>query len=272
MNILEARQLTFSYDGKRNIFENLDLAVAPGQIRCIIGPNGCGKTTLIDCLLGLNVPAEGGIYVAEAGSDGGMKNIRDMKAAELAAHIAYVPQGHRTTFGFTVLDVVTMGRTYAQKMFSPPGKEERIIARQALERVGLTGFEDRDYTRISGGELQLVIIARAIAQQARVLVMDEPTAHLDFRHELQVMEVVSSLVREDGLSVIMATHFLNQAFDMEYAGVDTHVSLMADGHFACEGTPHDVLTEKHLEDAFGIRAEIINSGGRTFIRPTGLTG
>lgn len=261
-HVLSAEGLCFSYDGKRNIFEDIDLTAKAGQVRCIIGPNGCGKTTLIDCILGLNHPSRGKILVAG-------KDIRRMKEAELASHMAYVPQGHKTTFGFTVLDVVAMGRTYAQKMFSPPGEEEYEIARRALERVGLTGFEERDYTKLSGGELQLVIIARAITQQAQILVMDEPTAHLDFKHEMQVMEIVASLVRDQGLTIVMATHFLNQAYYLENAGVDTRVSLMSGGQFVSEGTPSEVLTEDNLRNAFGITAEVLSSGPRKYILPLG---
>ena len=278
MYTLMADNLTFSYDGKRNIFEGVSLNVEPGQVRCIIGPNGCGKTTLIDCLLGLNQPSSGKVLVARTGTPNakagvapdakaGMADIRQMKAAQLAAHIAYVPQGHKTTFGFTVLDVVAMGRTYAQKMFSPPGEEEYRIARSALAQVGLRGFEDRDYTRLSGGELQLVIVARAIAQKARVLVMDEPTAHLDFKHEMQVMEIAAELAKKQGLSIVMATHFLNQAYYLENAGVDTRVSLMSGGRIVREGVPSQVLTEENLQSAFGIQTEIVTSGSRKFILP-----
>ncbi|MGI6737502.1 MAG: ABC transporter ATP-binding protein [Anaerovoracaceae bacterium] len=264
MERLVAENLTFSYDGRRDIFSGLHLSIDSGQIRCLIGPNGCGKTTLIDCLLGLNKPSTGRILVR---SGSRLRDIRTMRAAELAEHIAYVPQGHKTTFGFTVLDVVTMGRTYAAKMFSPPGEAEREIARDALAQVGLDGFEDRDYTRLSGGELQLVILARAIAQRARVLIMDEPTAHLDFRHEMRVMEIVARLVKENNLSIIMATHFLNQAYYLENAGCDTRVSLMNNGRIVREGTPGEVLTEDTLEETFNIITEIVSSRERRYILP-----
>ena len=115
--ILEVRDAAFSYDGSRMIFENVNLSVDKGEVLCIVGPNGCGKSTLIDCILGLHKPGHGSIL-----PEG--RDIRTMKARELAEHVAYVPQGHKTTFGYTVLDVVTMGRTYAARMFSPPGEKE----------------------------------------------------------------------------------------------------------------------------------------------------
>lgn len=135
--------------------------------------------------------------------------------------------------------------------------------------VGLSGFEEREYTKLSGGELQLVMIARAIAQQSKLLIMDEPTAHLDFTHELTVMEIVARLVKEEGISIVMATHFLNQAYYLENAGVNTKVALLKDGHFARVGTPSEVLTEENLEDTFSIVSEIVSDGEgvRKYILP-----
>lgn len=260
MALIKVKDAAFSYDGKRTIFENINFDIGEGEVLCIVGPNGCGKSTLIDCVLGLNKLKAGEILI-------GGTPIESMKPREYAEHVAYVPQGHKTTFAYTVLDVVTMGRTYAARMFAPPGEAEKQIARDALKQVGLEGFEDREYTKLSGGELQLVIIARAIAQQSRVLIMDEPTSHLDFRHELRVMEIVAKLVKEQKISIIMATHFLNQAYFLENAGVNTRVALINEGRFAEIGTPSDVLTEENLEKTFNIVTEIIESGERKYILP-----
>lgn len=262
MPIMEVKNAAFSYDGKKTIFENMSFQVEEGEILCIIGPNGCGKSTLIDCVLGLSKINGGEILIKG-------QPLESLNPRELAEHMAYVPQGHKTTFGYTVLEVVTMGRTYAAKMFSPPGEEEKEIARDALDQVGLSGFEDRDYTRLSGGELQLVMIARAIAQQSKLLIMDEPTAHLDFTHELNVMEVIAKLVREKKRSILMATHFLNQAYYLENAGVHTKVALINNGRFAQIGSPSQVLTTQNLEQTFHIVTEIISngSGERKYILP-----
>ncbi len=256
MALIEVQEAGFTYDEKRMIFEDVGFSVDEGEIFCIVGPNGCGKSTLIDCILGLKKLKKGRILIEG-------DNLETLKPREFAGHVAYVPQGHKTTFAYTVLDVVTMGRTYAAKMFSPPGEKEREIAREALRQVGLSGFEDREYTKLSGGELQLVMIARAIAQQSKVMVMDEPTAHLDFTHELTVMEVVADLAKEKRRSIIMATHFLNQAYYLENAGANTKVALFNGTNFAKVGRPSQVLTTENLEETFRIVTEIVQDGSNT---------
>ncbi|KNZ40398.1 ABC transporter ATP-binding protein [Acetobacterium bakii] len=245
MSLLSLTNLSFGYHENHLVFENISFEVTPGEVFCIIGPNGCGKSTLIDSILGINHPKSGTIEISG-------KNSKKLKPREFAQRIAYVPQSHTTTFPYTVLDVVVMGQTFATKLFASPGEPQRDAARASLAMVGLKGFENRLYTELSGGELQLVLIARALAQESDILVMDEPTAHLDFRHELMVMEIIALLVKEKGLSIIMATHYLNQAFYLENAGVNTRVALMNQGGFDTVGTPTEVLTKERLQDVFKI--------------------
>lgn len=260
MALVEVRNAKYSYDGKRDIFRNVNMEIEEGEIFFIIGPNGSGKSTLLDCILGLNQIQEGEILIEGT-------PLKDFSAKEFARHVSYVPQSHTSTFGYTVLDVVTMGRTYAARMFSPPDEEQKELARQALAEVGLKGFEDREYTRLSGGELQLVILARAIAQKSRLMVMDEPTAHLDFTHEMTVLEITEKLVRDEGMSVLMATHFLNQAYYFENAGVNTRVALINSGGLTQIGTPSQVLTEENLMKNFNIVTEVIEKEQRKYILP-----
>lgn len=249
MPILKVVNAAFSYKTK-DVFENISFEVEPGEVFCIVGPNGCGKTTLIDCILGLSKLKSGEILIHG-------KPLESYKARDLARHVAYVPQNHKLTFGYSVLDVVSMGRTYEARMFQPPSDEEIEYAKYCLKLVGLDGFEERDYTKLSGGELQLVLIARALCQKAEVLVMDEPTAHLDFRHELNVMEIISSLVKNQRISIVMATHFLNQAFYLENAGVNTRVALINDKSFEAIGSASETLTQENLDKIFNVVTEIV---------------
>ncbi len=245
MTLLSLKNVSFAYLKNKYIFKNICFDIQPGEIFCIMGPNGCGKSTLIDNIIGINKPLSGTITLGD-------QSIFDLKPKDFAQHIAYVPQSHTKTFPYTVLDVVIMGRTFTTSFFSSPNNHQRSRAIESLYQVGLKGFENRLYTELSGGELQLVLIARALTQDAEIMVLDEPTAHLDFSHELMVMEIITWLVKEKNISVIMATHFLNQAYYLETAKVKTRVALMNQGEINLIGSPSEILTEKHLKDVFHI--------------------
>lgn len=265
MGILDVKNAGFHYQPQKDIFKNISFQMGAGEAMCIVGANGCGKTTLLDCVLGLKPLSEGEVFLDE-------EPLTGMKPSQIARQMAYIPQMHKTTFAYTVLEVVTMGCCSTLGPFSAPGREEKEIAWQALHQVGMTDFAERAYTTLSGGELQLVIIARAIAQDAKLLVMDEPTSHLDFFHEMKVMEIIGDLVKGRGVSVLMATHFLNQAYFLENIGVDTKVALMKDGSFSSRGTPSEMLTTENLEKTFNISTEIVKDSGQTrkYILPLGI--
>lgn len=248
--IIETRKASFSY-GKQKVLEDIDLKVNEGEIFCLFGPNGCGKTTLIQCLLGILKPSGGTILLQG-------RDIRGMKAAEIARELAYIPQVHEKPFPYKVIDVVLMGRVSYTGLFSLPKKEDRRIAEDALDRVGMLSFKDKPYTRLSGGETQLVMVARALAQQTPVLVMDEPTAHLDFRNELGFLETIVHLVKETKITVVMATHFPNHAFYFENSNAASRVALMNDRMFYAQGRPDDVLTERNMYDIFRIKSKLIS--------------
>ncbi len=249
MYLLEVIDAGFSYKNAK-IFEHLSISIGPGEVHCIIGPNGCGKTTLLDCILGVLKLNSGEIKLKD-------KSINQYRIWEIANHIAYVPQSHAKTFPYTVMDIVLMGRASHTGIFASPTQEDRVIAERALAMVGLSSYRERPYTQLSGGEGQLVMIARALAQKTPVIIMDEPTAHLDFKHELIVLETIVQLVRDTGLSVVMATHFPNHAFYFANNGINTQVALMSNRRFIANGHPDGILTEKNLQAVYNIYAKVV---------------
>ncbi len=249
---LKIENLHFAYPSNR-VLKGVDFSVNPGEIFCIFGPNGSGKTTLLDCILGLLTPDGGTIAI-----DG--ENTANMPPARLAKKIAYVSQKSGRTFPYTVLEMVLMGRTAYAGMFASPGKADVEIAESALDRLGMLSFRNRIFTRLSGGEAQLVKIARAIAQDTGLIIFDEPTSHLDFRHELNVIKYIMKTAREKNIAVIMATHAPNHAFFFESHGLPTRVALMDNGVFEASGTPSEVLTPENMAKVFGVVArQFVNS-------------
>lgn len=250
MALIEVKDISFCY-GPEEIFKDLSFSVNRSEIFCLLGPNGCGKTTLLDCILGILKLRHGEIFFNS-------KRMENFDARSMARMIAYVPQVHVKTFPYKVIDVVVMGRACYTGMFGVPSSTDICIAEKALELVGLNHLKDRPYTLLSGGETQLVMIARALAQKTPVIIMDEPTAHLDFKHELLVLETIVQLVKETGLSIVMATHFPNHAFYFENNNIFTSVAVMNDRRFFALGRPTEVLTEKNLKAAFEVNARIVS--------------
>ncbi len=247
LNIINA---SFSY-GYKNIFSNLNFNVNEGEIFCILGPNGCGKTTLLDCILGLLKLNSGNIYIYE-------KELINYKQNELAQTMAYVPQVHQKSFSYLVKDIVLMGRAHKHSFYSSPTDEDKEIAIDALRKVGIIHLADIPYTQISGGECQLVMIARALAQQPNIIIMDEPTSHLDFKNELILLETVVELIKENNISVIMATHFPNHAYYFESNHIKTSLGLMNNGRFEQVGSPKEILNEENIKKIYNINSKIIN--------------
>ena len=240
---LEVRNLSFQYIPGRPILRNMSFTAGEGKLLSVLGPNGVGKSTLFRCMLGLQGGYQGSITL----------NGRDVQAygtRELARTIAYIPQSHYPTFNYSVLDMVLMGTTAQSSGFSPPGREQERLALEALEKLGISDFAHRFYTQISGGERQLVLIARALAQQSRILVMDEPTANLDYGNQMRVMTQVRALTGE-GYTVIQSTHSPDQAylFAPEIRAVQT-------GQVLAQGPPAQVLDEKLIYALYGIEVEV----------------
>ena len=240
---LEARELGFGYPSRR-IGSGASFRLAEGEVLCLLGPNGSGKTTLFKTLLGL-LPAQAGEVLLDG------RPVARMSRQRLARSLAYVPQAHEAYFPFSVLETVLMGRTAHVGLFSTPGPRDADIAARALETLGIDHLADAEYTRISGGERQLTLIARALAQEPRIVVMDEPTANLDFGNQTLVLERVAALARA-GIGVVMATH------DPDHAFLCAHrVAMLHEGALSGLGRPEEVITPASLRELYGVDVDVV---------------
>lgn len=244
---IQVENVSFSY-GDHEVLKGVSFSAEYGQFLSVLGPNGVGKSTLFRCMLGLLIPTQGGTTING-------KDTRDMSAAELARHIAYIPQSHSPVFNYTVYDMILMGTTAQLGNFSSPGKEQKILAEKAMERLGITHLKDRGYGNISGGERQLTLIARALAQKANILVMDEPSANLDYGNRLRVMKAVKDLTK-DGYTVIQSTHDPDQAFLYS-----DKVLALYGGEVLAFGSPKDTICSSLISTLYGVDVEVCSLRG-----------
>jgi len=238
---LAGRNLTIGYS-ERVVGRGLNLALEEGEALALLGPNGGGKTTLLKTLLGILQPLAG-----EALIDG--RSLAVIPIRERARRIAYVPQSHVPTFSFSVESVVLMGRTAHGSLFSRPTAHDHAVAAHALDRFGIAHLNERPYTMLSGGERQLVLLARALAQEPQFIVLDEPTASLDFGNQGKVMREIRALAAS-GHGVLFTTHDPNHAL----RGAD-RAYLLRDGERLAEGPVADVLDRERLEALYGAPVE-----------------
>jgi iron complex transport system ATP-binding protein len=234
--IVEGRDLTIGYPD-HTVGRGLDVALKTGEVLALLGPNGGGKTTLLKTLLGLIKAKAGEVRL-------GGKPLAGYSIRERARVIAYVPQVHIGTFAFTVETVVLMGRTAHGSLFSRPSAHDRAVAQAVLERFGIARLSERPYTMISGGERQLVLLARALAQEPQFIVLDEPTASLDFGNQGKVMNEIRALA-QSGHGVLFTTHDPNHALraaDRAY--------LLRGGARIAEGPVADVLNRGQLQELY----------------------
>ena len=242
--MLEATDLSVGYPG-RVVGSGLSLSLKGGEVLALLGPNGCGKTTLLKTLLGL-LPAIGGAVQLQG------RALAAWPLAERARVLAYVPQGQASTFGFTALEMVLMGRTAHLGLIARPGKKDRAVAQEALERLGIAHLAARSVHRISGGERQLVLIARALAQQPSAVLLDEPTASLDFGNQGLVMHAIRALAAQ-GLAVLFTTHDPNQALRCADRAL-----LMREGRMMAEGAAGDVIEAGILQALYRAGVVTVN--------------
>jgi len=246
VSVLAVADLAFGYPG-RAVGERVSFALEAGEVLCLLGPNGGGKTTLFKTILGL-IPALGGSVAVDG------ENVAPWSARRRARVFGYVPQSGGGQFPFTVREIVLMGRNAHHGAFAAPTAGERDAAEAALETLGLAHLAGRDWLRLSGGERQLALVARALAQAPRVLVLDEPTANLDFGNQVLVLDRVRALAAS-GLAVMFSTHHPEQAFAC--AG---RVAMLHGGRLMEPGTPDAVITPERMRLVYGVDVDVVAVG------------
>jgi iron complex transport system ATP-binding protein len=231
--------------GERVVLRDVSLDVPAGEMVAVVGPNAVGKSTLVRAASGILPPMTGMVRIGE-------KSLASMSPEERARHVAVVPQAVRLPPAFTTFSMVLMGRTPYLGWFERENESDKHIAMQALQRVGLTTDAHRKVGELSGGEQQLALIARALAQEASVIILDEPTAHLDLRHQDVVLKLVRKLAEKDGLTVMITLHDLNLV-----SRFCDRVALLSDGGIRKQGVPAEVLTPEELAAVYGIAIHVM---------------
>lgn len=243
--MIEVKNLAFSY-GDHEVLKDISIHADYGEMLCVLGANGAGKSTLFKCMLGLLKGYSGQIVI-----DGDVSD--KLSDKERACRVAYIPQATRPAFSYSVLEMVMMGTTVRLSALGNPGRKERAEARAMLEKLGIAHLESRGYSNLSGGEQQLVLIARALVQGAKILVMDEPTSALDYGNQLRVQQQLRGLVAE-GYSIIQSTHNPEQT----YMFAD-RIACIKDGCVIREGKPADVMDEELIQELYGIEVNMIST-------------
>lgn len=249
--MLEAQALAFGFPG-RVVGRDVSFSLAAGEVMCVLGPNGGGKTTLFRTLLGLLASHGGNVLL-----DG--KPLTVLSRREIARLSGYVPQGHSSYFAYTVREFVLMGRTAHLGAFSAPGKRDREIAARALESLGISHLAEKPVTEISAGERQLVLVGRALAQEPRLMVLDEPTTGLDFGNQVRVLQRISALASA-GISILFSSHDPDHAFLTAQRAL-----LLGEGRAMALGAPAEVIRADTLERLYGVSVRVLplQNGGHT---------
>jgi len=245
--VLQVESLAFGFPG-RTIGRDVSFSLGSGEVMCVLGPNGGGKTTLFRTVLGLLEKHSGSITLEG-------RPIESLSRTEIARLIGYVPQGHSGYFAYTVRDFVLMGRTAHLGIFSSPSKKDHDVAGRALASLGMGHLAERPITEVSGGERQLALVARALAQEPRLLVLDEPTANLDFGNQVRVLERIAALAHT-GISILFSSHDPDHAFLCAQRAL-----LLAEGRALEIGAPRDVIRADTLQRLYGVSVQVLPLAG-----------
>lgn len=240
--MLKISNLHFSYKN-HCVLNGISFTVKQGECVCVLGENGAGKTTLFKCILGFFHNYQGDILIHDT-------PLKDLSVKEIAKRIAYIPQAHEPTFNYLVKDIVLMGTNALMDEYKSPGKDERAIVNECLDILGISHLAQRGYAELSGGERQLVLIARALAQKSKILIMDEPTANLDYGNQLRVMKQVKKLA-EQGYIILISTH--NPEHALHFAD---KVMILSNGKAMWYGHPYAILTPQVIRKIYGVSVEI----------------
>jgi iron complex transport system ATP-binding protein len=236
--MLEVRNIKFAYKGKKNVLEDISFDLRQGECLCLLGPNGTGKSTLARCLLNLCKIKNGSISVNGV-------NMNTLSPNQRAKYLAYVSQSSNLTFPYKVHEVVKMGRVTHLKFGASLSRSDLDVVNKVLERLEIANLADNYFHELSGGQKKMVLVARALAQQAKYLIMDEPTANLDYSNQIKVLDVIKKLSL-DNYGILMTSHFPDHAFL-----ACNKVILMKDGVVKECGTPDEVVTSKNLSELYG---------------------
>lgn len=252
--MIQADDLHLRLNG-RGILNGVSLTAHPGEVTVIVGPNGSGKTTLMLCLNGQLVSDRGSVTLAEHNLDG-------LKRRSLARLLATVPQEHHPVFPYAVREVILLGRMARVGYWSQPGGRDLAVVEEVLNLLHLQPLAEKPYTHISGGERQLVLIGRALAQEPKILLLDEPTSHLDFKNQVLILKLIRELAQNRGLTVLLTLHDPNLA--LLFAD---RVALLGEGRVVAQGSPAQVMHPEAMAALYGIPVEMLAQGDKRLLYP-----